>query len=592
MALLEDDRSRQDAGRLPLFGAAALLVSFGASTLLALAHFKALSLPGCGVGDACDRVAQSVWGKLPGLGWPVSFVGCAYFGAALVFWLGSRRGIPRALLSVIRVGALVSLFYVGVMTVGGHICLYCLGTHVGNFVFWILAERSRMLAPVPLLAAVRNAALTFAVISLALGLGDWQHRKRVERRDREDLNDSLGQVVQAGDTGGFRGRYLRGPEAAPIRIVTFTDYQCSHCYELERELRPIVQDSSDVSFSVKQYPLSAECNSYYKGARQHQNSCWAARAAEAAGTLWGDESFFAFHEWIFDRRGGFTKQQLETFVAGQGHDPAPFFEAMHSAETTQRIQADIKEAKSLGLLSTPMIFINGVELRGLRPGGGLYQAVHKLREAGPAEVRTDVPAGALEKYVGEWRKSPVRIMPQGISDWTIGPQDAALRMMMWIDLRSPAGALTYQKIRELIAEREDVRYQVHPFPLEKACNPMTQVERYGQNCMAAQAAEAAGQLAGIEGYWLALDLIIDGQERFGPELLEELAEALDLELSEYLERMDSGSVRDAVRAKAREGGRLGLNSIPTLFINEKLVPRPIFEEEPIMATILDEALGR
>ena len=37
-------------------------------------------VPGCGVrGGGCEEVVNGPWGKIPGLGWPVSFVGLAWF---------------------------------------------------------------------------------------------------------------------------------------------------------------------------------------------------------------------------------------------------------------------------------------------------------------------------------------------------------------------------------------------------------------------------------------------------------------------------------------------------------------------------------
>ncbi len=73
-----------------------------------------------------------------------------------------------------------------------------------------------------------------------------------------------------------------------------TDYQCIDCQKVEREIEEILASRSDVSLSVKHYPMCAEaapgvpCNPYVKQTL-HANACWAARAAEAAGILKGDQ---------------------------------------------------------------------------------------------------------------------------------------------------------------------------------------------------------------------------------------------------------------------------------------------------------------
>jgi uncharacterized membrane protein len=65
----------------------ALAVALVASGMLVLEHFGAMELPGCGRGSPCARAAASVYGTVPGLGLPTSFVGFAYFAAALAAWI-------------------------------------------------------------------------------------------------------------------------------------------------------------------------------------------------------------------------------------------------------------------------------------------------------------------------------------------------------------------------------------------------------------------------------------------------------------------------------------------------------------------------
>ena len=95
---------------------------------------------------------------------------------------------------------------------------------------------------------------------------------------------------------GFTGRYRRGPEASPIRLVLLTDYQCLDCQKVEAEVEAIMASRSDVALSIKHYPFCAEaapgvpCNKYVK--TLHANACWAARAAEAAGILKGEQGFW------------------------------------------------------------------------------------------------------------------------------------------------------------------------------------------------------------------------------------------------------------------------------------------------------------
>ncbi|MBL8990887.1 MAG: hypothetical protein JNJ48_04825, partial [Phycisphaerae bacterium] len=94
--------------RLTAAGGVLLAVALVMSLLLSLEALGALSLPGCGQGSPCARAAASAWGSVPGLGWPVSFLGLAYFAGALAAWAmaGGRPG--RTGIACVRAAAAVS----------------------------------------------------------------------------------------------------------------------------------------------------------------------------------------------------------------------------------------------------------------------------------------------------------------------------------------------------------------------------------------------------------------------------------------------------------------------------------------------------
>ena len=71
-------------------------------------------------------MAASVWGKVPGIGWPTSFLGLAYFFAALVVWCMVRGGPSSPLRYVARLGALISVGFGAVILLEGYACPYCL----------------------------------------------------------------------------------------------------------------------------------------------------------------------------------------------------------------------------------------------------------------------------------------------------------------------------------------------------------------------------------------------------------------------------------------------------------------------------------
>ena len=303
-------------------GLACLALATAAAFMLVAGHLHLFAPPGCGAGSPCERAAQSVFGAVPVLGWPTSFVGMAYFLALAVAWLAvwySPDGhVPAVFRNVVRAGAVMSVVFLVAMVAGGYACMYCILTHVGNFAFLAVLETTSRGTAASAAGTPGTRRLVswglgaFALVTgLQLGLGAY-----AESLSRGELDESIAQIQEA--TGEpFTGRYLVGPAQAPIRIVIISDYQCPDCKIIESEVRRIMARRSDVSLSAKHHPFSTKCNDNISKDK-HPNACWGARAAETAGILYGNDAFWKMHFWLFDRAGSFTEPELNATLAEWG----------------------------------------------------------------------------------------------------------------------------------------------------------------------------------------------------------------------------------------------------------------------------------
>ena len=80
-------------------GLALLLVAIVASGALVLKQLGIVTtgLPGCGAESDCGKLAESIWGSIPGINWPVSYIGFSYFLGMLIAWATTARGgIPES----------------------------------------------------------------------------------------------------------------------------------------------------------------------------------------------------------------------------------------------------------------------------------------------------------------------------------------------------------------------------------------------------------------------------------------------------------------------------------------------------------------
>ncbi len=569
---------------LALAGAA-----FALAALLSAQRLGGMALPGCGLKSSCWAVANGPWGRVPGIGWPVSYLGAAWFAAIIVLWIAGRRAPDRITRWLVRIGAAISALFVAVMLIDSTICWYCMGVHAANLAFWPLVERAGAPAR-PTRARLVGAAAAFVGVSAVLGVLDGFAAGAARAAGERDLAGTIERLKEtpAPVAGApFTGRYRFGPERAPIRIVMFTDYQCQDCKRVEGELRRLMNSRSDMSLSIKHFPFCPDCNRHMP-TNMHPNACWAARAAEAAGILDGNAGFGRLHKWLFDMGGSFTDAELNAAVASLGFNAQAFVAAMTGEETLRRVQADIEEAMTLGMRQTPFIFINGVEFKGWHAPDAVRRAVEALAATNPPALgpENDRPAGAVDKAVADWRDQPLRTLPARAASSPLGPPGARVSVVLWGDYLEPFTAEADAQIRAAVAARTDVRYEFRHFPVDQTCNPWVQTTLHPGACRAARAAESAGRLGGAAAFWRMHALLMaarDGSDAG----LRAAARGAGLDPGALLAGMDAAS--DLVAQDAAAASQLGVTGIPMIFVNGRFVPQWRIEGANVLERLIGEA---
>jgi protein-disulfide isomerase/uncharacterized membrane protein len=572
-----------------------LLLAVAASLVLVGQHLDVLKAPGCGDGSPCDQAAASVWGKVPLVGWPVSFVGLAYFAALMTAWMAMRRTgvVPGMFRNLVRLGVIFSVMFMVVMILGGYACPYCIAIHLGNFGFLAMLELAPIAVTGTRQALAFGAAGFIVVTGIELGL-QVTVKKEIEQQlvesTQEIIEASAGEVAVDPDREPFTGRYLTGPANAPIRLVIFSDFQCPDCKIIEGQVRDVLARHDNVSFSMKNFPFCTACNPYATR-NLHPNACWAARAAEAAGILRGNEGYAQMHRWLFDQEGSFNDAQIKAVIGQFGYDVDEFIGVMMGEETLRRVQADADEAQSLGIFRTPMIFINGVELKGWMSANALSRAVDSLAATNPppGSASQDRPPPAFRKHLEDWIEQPRRTLPVDPRGWTMGSDDAAVDIVAWGDYQEPYTQEADAILRRLAATRGDTRYAFRHYPIDQACNPVAPRTLHPRACLASRAAEAAGVIAGKDGYWAMHAWLFEDLDRVNEETLREAAVELGIDPGSFLSKMRSRSVGDAIATDAQAGKSLGLNSVPFIFINDRRVPH--WRTEGMLDAIAEAAAG-
>ena len=145
-----------------------------------------------------------------------------------------------------------------------------------------------------------------------------------------------------------KGSPAKGPEAAPVTMVVWSDFQCPACGRAV----PLIDElprkfPEELRLVHKFYPLS-----------KHPRSLEAAKAAVAAqnqGKYWEMERL------LFENQNALSDTELEYYALKVGLDLDKFRADIRSDKTKEIVERDKADADTAGLKGTPFILINGRE---------------------------------------------------------------------------------------------------------------------------------------------------------------------------------------------------------------------------------------
>jgi protein-disulfide isomerase len=158
---------------------------------------------------------------------------------------------------------------------------------------------------------------------------------------------------QAAQTVEVGNAPSRGPSNASVTVVEFTDPECPYCGRAHESINALYKELGDrVRFVLKFSPMPFH--------RRAPGAAAAAFAAGEQGQFWEYVDALYAHPDALDRAG------LERMAAQLGLDRKEFTDALDSQRFASAIEADLAQAKSLGIKGVPTFYINGRPLVGAR----------------------------------------------------------------------------------------------------------------------------------------------------------------------------------------------------------------------------------
>lgn len=172
-----------------------------------------------------------------------------------------------------------------------------------------------------------------------------------------------------------------GATGAPVSVVVFLDYDCPFCKKLEPFFTDVLKQpsvASHLDLVIKQFPLPIHPTARH------------AALASACAALQG--KFEPYHTRLLAMTEH-TDEAMAQLAAKSGLDSTKLTACMKSEPAKQQVDADIEDARKLGVDATPTIFLNGTKLDTSDPQALLREITARI-DSSTKSSKTEVAEGA------------------------------------------------------------------------------------------------------------------------------------------------------------------------------------------------------
>lgn len=351
---------------------------------------------------------------------------------------------------------------------------------------------------------------------------------------------------------------VRGSADAPVTVVMFSDFECPYCRDGYLNLRELERRyEGRVRIAYKAFPLD-----FHSGALP---AAIAARSAQAAGKFW------EFHDRLYQQKV-VDLEQIFDYAKDAGIDPKVLAKDLDTLEFGPEVRRDMRQARRLGVSSTPTFFINGRQVAGAQPVEELSVLVEEelvlakqwiAEGVAPSEVYAHaIKDGYAEvAYTGRRRgldPDSITVVPIGKSP-VIGPATAPVTIVSFNDFECPfcaRGHAVISRMRARYGDKIRLVYKSNPLPF------------HSHAFIAARGAMAA---AAQGKFWAFHDALYATEAQFDEEKLVSIAKAVGMDAKRFRRDLGGGEFDAAIDDDLALGAMLGVTGTPAYFVNGRPV---------------------
>jgi len=343
----------------------------------------------CGAG--CTELSSSDYSSV--LGVPLPLYSLYFFVVILLFVAGfmlygheSFNGFIVLMFCLYIMAAICSIILVSIMIYSGTFCSACLVTHIivilSLAIVVLSAYRTGIAGKLKLdkINALKKRELRPALLYLfivmillvpALSYVDILVRTGfVKNRITADNAKKFAEELYKTEPAELSlpdSLMSCGNKNAKIKLVVFTDFMCSACYKNNEVISALIKKyPDDIYIQYYNYPLDHDCNGDIK-ITLYKNSCNLSKYMVIASQEGIFQELLDYYYKNYKEIKSAVKRDnnalLNKYLLSKGKILRPDVET----EAKKIIERDIGLAHTLGLQSTPVIFLNGRKIDGSYP---------------------------------------------------------------------------------------------------------------------------------------------------------------------------------------------------------------------------------
>jgi len=185
--------------------------------------------------------------------------------------------------------------------------------------------------------------------------------------------------------------HILGNPNAKIKIVEYSDPSCPFCKVFHTTMRKVMDTygkSGDVAWVYRSFPLDKPSAD---GRILHPNAGKESEAMECAGSLGGNDKFWAYTNRFYDitpsvtrdAPNGLDQKELPKIAQYVGLDVNDFNSCLSSGKFKDKVEAQFLEGVNIGIQGTPSSIIvtpsgKYIPLEGAQPYENVKQAIDAL----------------------------------------------------------------------------------------------------------------------------------------------------------------------------------------------------------------------